>query len=43
VAHVTVAKEEAVAEPVAGPAEPEVAKKGKTDAPAAEAAGDKKK
>ncbi len=43
VAHVTVAKEEAAAEPVAGPAEPEVAKKGKQDAPAAEAAGDKKK
>ncbi len=45
VAHVTVLKEEAVAEPVAGPAEPEVAKKGKTDAAAAAApaAGDKKK
>jgi len=44
VAHVTVAKEEAVAEPVAGPAEPEVAKKGKTEtADAAPAAGDKKK
>jgi len=42
VAHVTVAKEEAVAE-VAAVAEPEVAKKGKADAPAAEAAGDKKK
>ena len=42
VAHVTVAKEEAVAE-VAVVAEPEVAKKGKADAPAAEAAGDKKK
>jgi large subunit ribosomal protein L25 len=38
VAHVTVMKEEAAAEPVAGPAEPEVAKKGKQDAPAAEAA-----
>jgi large subunit ribosomal protein L25 len=38
VAHVTVMKEEAATEPVAGPAEPEVAKKGKTDAPAAEAA-----
>jgi large subunit ribosomal protein L25 len=38
VAHITVMKEEVVAEPVAGPAEPEVAKKGKTDAPAAEAA-----
>ena len=33
VAHVTVMKEEVVAEPVAGPAEPEVAKKGKQDAP----------
>ncbi len=44
VAHVTLAKEEAVAEPVAGPAEPEVAKKGKQDAEAAApAAGDKKK
>jgi large subunit ribosomal protein L25 len=43
VAHVTVAKEEAAAEPVAGPAEPEVAKKGKQDAEAAPAAGDKKK
>ncbi len=32
VAHVTVLKEEAVAEPVVGPAEPEVAKKGKQDA-----------
>jgi len=46
VAHVTVMKEEVVAEPVAGPAEPEVAKKGKQDAadaaPAA-AAGDKGK
>jgi large subunit ribosomal protein L25 len=38
VAHVTVLKEEAVAEPVAAPAEPEVAKKGKQDAPVAEAA-----
>ncbi len=44
VAHVTVLKEEAVAEPVAGPTEPEVAKKGKTDAAAAApAAGDKGK
>jgi len=43
VAHVTIAKEEAAAEPVAGPSEPEVAKKGKQDAPAADAAGDKKK
>jgi len=44
VAHVTVAKEEAAAEVVAGPAEPEVAKKGKQDAEAAApAAGDKKK
>ncbi len=44
VAHVTVLKEEAVAEPVAGPTEPEVAKKGKTDAvAAAPAAGDKGK
>jgi len=44
VAHVTVAKEEAAAEVVAGPAEPEVAKKGKQDAAvAAPAAGDKKK
>jgi large subunit ribosomal protein L25 len=38
VAHVTVMKEEVVAEPVAGPAEPEVVKKGKTDAPADAAA-----
>jgi large subunit ribosomal protein L25 len=38
VAHVTVMKEEVVAEAVAGPAEPEVAKKGKTDAPDAAAA-----
>jgi large subunit ribosomal protein L25 len=44
VAHVTVMKEEAAEEVVAGPAEPEVAKKGKQDAPAADAAaGDKKK
>ncbi|MBB5063189.1 50S ribosomal protein L25 [Granulicella mallensis] len=43
VAHVTIAKEEAAVEPVAGPSEPEVAKKGKQDAPAADAAGDKKK
>jgi len=38
VAHVTVLKEEVVAEPVAGATEPEVAKKGKQDAPAADAA-----
>jgi large subunit ribosomal protein L25 len=38
VAHVTVMKEEVVAEPVAGATEPEVAKKGKQDAPAADAA-----
>ena len=37
VAHVTVPKEEAAAEPVAGAAEPEVAKKGKQDAAAAAA------
>jgi len=39
VAHVVSIRAEAVAEPVAGaaPAEPEVAKKGKTDAPAADA------
>ena len=44
VAHVTVMKEEVVAEPVAGPAEPEVAKKGKQDAPdAAAGATDKGK
>ena len=44
VAHVTVLKEETVAEPAAGPTEPEVAKKGKTDAAAAApAAGDKGK
>ena len=38
VAHVTVMKEEVAADVVAGPAEPEVAKKGKTDAPDAAAA-----
>ena len=38
VAHVTLAKAEAEPEPVAGPSEPEVAKKGKQDAPAADAA-----
>jgi large subunit ribosomal protein L25 len=43
VAHVTLVKEEAAAEPVAGPTEPEVAKKGKQDAPAADAAADKGK
>jgi large subunit ribosomal protein L25 len=43
VAHVTVAREEAVVEPVAGATEPEVAKKGKAEAPADAAAGDKKK
>jgi len=43
VAHVTLAKEEAVEEVAAGPAEPEVVKKGKQDAPAADAAGDKGK
>jgi len=37
VAHVTIIKEEVVAEPVAGAAEPEVAKKGKGDAAAAAA------
>jgi large subunit ribosomal protein L25 len=42
VAHVTVLREEAAAEPVAGATEPEVAKKGKQDAEAAPAA-DKKK
>ncbi len=42
VAHVTVLREEVVAEPVAAAAEPEVAKKGKTDAPA-EAAAEKGK
>jgi large subunit ribosomal protein L25 len=47
VAHVTVMKEEAEPEPVAGPAEPEVAKKGKQDAtaeaPAAAPAAEAKK
>ena len=43
VAHVTTIKEEAAAEVVAGAAEPEVAKKGKTDAPAAAAPEAKKK
>jgi len=45
VAHVTVLREEVAAEPVAGPAEPEVAKKGKQDATAEAAApaADKKK
>ncbi|HEY4357295.1 MAG TPA: 50S ribosomal protein L25 [Acidobacteriaceae bacterium] len=44
VAHVNVPREEAAAEAVAGPAEPEVAKKGKQDAAAAApAATDKKK
>jgi large subunit ribosomal protein L25 len=43
VAHVTVAKEEAVEEPAAGPAEPEVAKKGKQDAAADAAAPAAKK
>jgi large subunit ribosomal protein L25 len=49
VAHVTVMKEEVEPEPVAGPAEPEVAKKGKQDATAEAAAavpaatGEKKK
>ena len=38
VAHVTLVKAEAEPEPVAGPSEPEVAKKGKQDAPAADAA-----
>jgi large subunit ribosomal protein L25 len=42
VAHVTVLREEAVEE-ATGPTEPEVAKKGKQDAPAADAAGEKKK
>ncbi|MGC9199872.1 MAG: 50S ribosomal protein L25 [Acidobacteriaceae bacterium] len=42
VAHVTVLREEVVAEPVAGAIEPEVAKKGKADAPA-EAATEKSK
>jgi large subunit ribosomal protein L25 len=44
VAHVTLMKEEVEVEPVAGPAEPEVAKKGKQDADAAAApAADAKK
>ncbi len=43
VAHVTTIKEEAAAEAVAGAAEPEVAKKGKTEAPAAAATDAKKK
>ena len=43
VAHVTLVKAEAEPEPVAGPSEPEVAKKGKQDAPAADAAADKGK
>jgi len=45
VAHVTIIREEAAAEVVAAPAEPEVAKKGKTDAaaPAADAKDAKKK
>jgi len=49
VAHVTVMREEVVEEPVAGATEPEVAKKGKQDAPAdaaaaaAAPAGEKKK
>ncbi len=43
VAHVTVMREEAATEAVAGPAEPEVAKKGKQDAEAAPAAEAKKK
>jgi large subunit ribosomal protein L25 len=45
VAHITVMKEEAAAEPVAGATEPEVAKKGKQDAaaPAADAAAAKGK
>jgi len=42
VAHVTIIKEEVVAEPVAGAAEPEVAKKGKGDAAAAAPAADAK-
>jgi large subunit ribosomal protein L25 len=42
VAHVVATKEEAVAE-VAAPAEPEVSKKGKTDAAAAAPAADAKK
>jgi large subunit ribosomal protein L25 len=43
VAHVTVMKEEATEEPAAGPAEPEVAKKGKQDAAADAAAPAAKK
>jgi large subunit ribosomal protein L25 len=43
VAHVTIIKEEAAPEVVDAPAEPEVAKKGKTDAAAAPAADAKKK
>jgi large subunit ribosomal protein L25 len=43
VAHVTIIKEEAAAEAEAAPAEPEVAKKGKTDAAAPAAADTKKK
>jgi large subunit ribosomal protein L25 len=43
VAHVTVMREEAETEAVAGPAEPEVVKKGKQDAEAAPAADAKKK
>jgi large subunit ribosomal protein L25 len=43
VAHVTVMKEEAAEEPAAGPAEPEVAKKGKQDATADAAAPAAKK
>jgi large subunit ribosomal protein L25 len=43
VAHVTVIREQAEPEPVAAVAEPEVAKKGKTDAEAAPAADAKKK
>src|SRR5882757_2245151 len=42
VAHVTIIREEAPAEVVAAPAEPEVAKKGKTDAAAAAPAADAK-
>jgi large subunit ribosomal protein L25 len=43
VAHVTAPREEAVAEVVAGPAEPEVAKKGKTETADAAPAADAKK
>ena len=46
VATVSAPREEVATEAVAGPAEPEVAKKGKqdaADAPAAAGAGDKKK